>query len=302
MRRPAGRRRDAGRGGEDLRVDAGLDRAHHGLRVAALRFRHQRRGAREVLWRRARTGDRARRRSPVLRARAQPHRRRAARGGDASAGARPLSSLARGHPQGEAASASRRSRAAVPGEIGQRRRRMEPAVRRHDGGAEVRFRGREPDARAAARQAHGPGPGETRGGGECACGDARRKPAAVRPRHQHARQGQGDLRSLAQVRRRGGFAPSRQSGRARGGRGAGRGGDRRLSAPLASLLCAEGPLVRQGASRPLGPQRPAAERAAGASIHGRPRATPCSAPIAHFRRGWPISRSDSSTSAGSTRR
>ena len=58
-----------------------------------------------------------------------------ARGGDARAGARALPSLARGHPQGEAASASRRPRAVVPGKIGQRRRRLEPAVRRHDGGA-----------------------------------------------------------------------------------------------------------------------------------------------------------------------
>ena len=32
---------------------------------------------------------------------------------------------------------------------------MEPLVRRHDGGAAVRFRRREPDPRAAARQAHG---------------------------------------------------------------------------------------------------------------------------------------------------
>ena len=45
--------------------------------------------------------------------------------------------------------------------------------------------------------------------------------------------------------------------------------DRRLSAPLASLLRAQGPLVRQGASRPLGPQRPAAERpAAGLPMGG----------------------------------
>ena len=99
----------------------------------------------------------------------------------ASAGAWALPSLARGHPQGEAASASRRSRAAVPREIGQRRRRLEPAVRRHDGGAEVRLRRREPDARAAARQAAGSGPGETRGGGQRARRDARREPARSSP-------------------------------------------------------------------------------------------------------------------------
>ena len=83
----------------------------------------------------------------------------------ASAGARPLPPLARGHPQGEAASARRRARAALPREVGHRRRRLEPAVRRDDGGAALRFRGREPDARAAARQASGPGREEARGGG-----------------------------------------------------------------------------------------------------------------------------------------
>ena len=51
------------------------------------------------------------------------------------AGARPLSPLARGHPQGEAAPACRRPRTIVPRQVGQRRRRMEPPVRRHDGGA-----------------------------------------------------------------------------------------------------------------------------------------------------------------------
>ena len=54
------------------------------------------------------------------------------------------------------------------------------------------------------------------------------------------------------------FAPSRQPGRARGGRGAGRCGHRRLSAPVASLLRAQSPLVRQGDAGALGPQRAAA--------------------------------------------
>ena len=63
----------------------------------------------------------------------------------------PLPAVARGHPQGEAAPARRRDRAAVPGEVGLRRRGLEPPVRRHDVGAALRFRGREPDARAAAR-------------------------------------------------------------------------------------------------------------------------------------------------------
>ena len=123
----------------------------HVLRLAALRLRHERRGAGEILRRRAGAGDRARRRPPVLRARAQPARRRDARGRDGGAGARPLSPVARGHPQGEAAPARRRHRAAVPGEVRLRRGRVEPPVRRHDVGAAVRRRRREPDARADAR-------------------------------------------------------------------------------------------------------------------------------------------------------
>ena len=59
--------------------------------------------------------------------------------------------------------------------------------------------------------------------------DARRESAHLHADHQHARQGQGDLRPLAQVRGHRGFAPSRQPRRARGGRGDGRGGHRRLS-------------------------------------------------------------------------
>ena len=137
-----------------------------------------------------------------------------ARGGDGDAGARPLPALARGHPQGEAASARRRHRAVVPRKVGVRRGGVEPAVRRHDGRAALRFRGREPDARAAARQASGSGRREARGRRQRACGDARGESAALLPHHQHAGQGQGNLRPLAQVRRRRRFAPSRQPGRA----------------------------------------------------------------------------------------
>ena len=60
-----------------------------------------------------------------------------------------------GHSQGKAAPACRRHRAAVPGEVGVERRRLEPPVRRDDVGAALRLRGREPDARAAARQTPG---------------------------------------------------------------------------------------------------------------------------------------------------
>ena len=90
---------DAGRalvrGGPRLRGAAGPDGPHHVLRFAALRRRHQRSRARQVLRRRAGEGDRARRRAAVLRAGAQPARRRRARRGDARFAARPLSSVAR---------------------------------------------------------------------------------------------------------------------------------------------------------------------------------------------------------------
>ena len=137
--RPAGRRRDAGRSRQGLRVAAGFDRPHHGLCVAALRFRHQRSANREIPRGRAGACDGARGRSFVLRARAQSARRLQAGRRDGRASAQPLSPMARGHPQGEAASACRRPRTIVPGQIGQRRGLLEPIVRRHDGGAEVRF-------------------------------------------------------------------------------------------------------------------------------------------------------------------
>ncbi len=62
----------------------------------------------------------------------------------ATPSARPLPSVAGGHPQGEAAPARRRHRAGVPRKIRLGRRRVEPPVRRHDVGAAIRRRGREP--------------------------------------------------------------------------------------------------------------------------------------------------------------
>ena len=110
--------------------------------------------------------------------------------------------------------------------------------------------------------------------------DLQGQPSAVCADHQHARQGQGDLRPLARVQGHRGFPPSLQPGRARGGGGAGVGGARRLSAALASLLRPEGQLVRQDAARTLGPQRAVArgrsahhrvERGAGDRAHRLPR-------------------------------
>ena len=70
--------------------------------------------------------------------------------------------------------------------------------------------------------------------------------------HQHARQGQGDLRPLARLQGRRGLAPSRQPRRAGGGRRACRRGARGLSAPVAPLLPAEGAVVRPRHSQPSG--------------------------------------------------
>ena len=142
----------------------------------------------------------------------------------------------------------RRHRAIVSRKVGDRRRRLEPAVRRHGGEPALPFRRRGADARAAARQIAGPRRGQARGRRACAGEDARRQLARVHADHEHARQGQGNLRPLAQVRGRRRFAPPRQSRRARNRRSAGRRGDRRLSAPFASLLCVEGALVRQDRS------------------------------------------------------
>ena len=72
-------------------------------------------------------------------------------------GARALPSVARRHPQGASRTSSRRTRTIVSREVGQRRRRLESAVRRDRRvAASFRFDGEEPDSRAAARQTAGP--------------------------------------------------------------------------------------------------------------------------------------------------
>ncbi len=74
----------------------------------------------------------------------------------ADARARPLPAVARGHAQGEALPARRQGRAAVPRKVGDRPRRLEPAVRRDHRGAALRRRRRGADARADAEPAAGP--------------------------------------------------------------------------------------------------------------------------------------------------
>ena len=87
--------------------------------------------------------------------------------------------------------------------------------------------------------------------------------------HQHAGQGQGDFRPLARLRGHRRFAPSRQPRRAQRRRCAGLCRSRRLSAPVAPLLCDEGALARHGGDEPLGPQRAVARDPAGDHRLGR---------------------------------
>ena len=70
--------------------------------------------------------------SAVLHARAEPHRRRRLGRGARRCSARPLEALARGYPPREAAPARGPHRAALPREVGDRPRRLEPPVRRDD--------------------------------------------------------------------------------------------------------------------------------------------------------------------------
>ena len=247
------------RSGQAFRAARRSPRAARVLCRIDPRAEHGRSGPREILRRRAGAPHRRVDASPVLRARAQSPRRRQARRGDGRSRARLLPSVARGHPQGQALSARGSRRAALPREVGDRLFGLEPAVRRDHRAAALQGRHQVAGDRAHAQSAAGLARGEAQGGGAGAGGDVQGEPPPVHAHHQHARQGQGDFRSLARLRRRRGLAASVEPRRARGGRCAGDGGARRLSAALASLLRAQGALVRQEAAGALGPQRAAAE-------------------------------------------
>ena len=161
--------------------------------------------------------------------------------------------------------------------------------------------GETPPARGHARPPLRPRPRQAPGRRRGARRGLPVQPAALRPRHQHARQGEGDRRPLAQAADPAGRPPPLQRRRARGGPGAARRRRRRLPAPLAPLLRAEGALARPRQAPGLGPQRPAAE--------GRRPQDPLARGPRHrarrlrrrSTRAWPRSPSRSSTTAGSTR-
>ena len=140
---------------------------------------------------------------------------------------------------------------------------MEPALQRDDDGAQIRGRRREGAARARADAELPDAPRRAQAAG--CCGSAgegvQGEHPPLHPHHQHAGEGQGDLRSLARLQGRGRQPPPRQPRRTRGGGGAGRIGAGRLSANGAPLLRHEGQVARQAEAGLLGPQRAAARPA-----------------------------------------
>ena len=105
----------------------------------------------------------------------------------------------------------------------------------------------------------------------CARPDLQDQSAHLHADHQHAREGQGNLRSLARLRGCGGFPPPREPCRARGRGRSRRRCARGLSAPVAPLLRHQGQVVRQGQARLLGSQRATPESRAAHDLRGRKR-------------------------------
>ena len=176
-------------------------------------------------------------------------------------GARPLPAVARGRAPLSSLSARGPRRAAFPRKGDDGVGRLEPAVRRHDRESSLQGRRQVARHRADAQSVAGPlrrkAQGRRRGVGAYLQGEH----PGLRADHQHARQGQGDFRPLARLRRYRRRSAPLQPGRARSGRRAGRGRARRLSEAVASLLRAQGALVRQEEAAPLGSQRAAAASA-----------------------------------------
>ena len=186
---------------------------------------------------RRRASRRSCRRSPLLRARAQPPRRLPARRGDDDAGARPLPSLARRHPQGEPHQLADEIEQlflekSVTGVAAWNRLFDEtmspPAVSDFEGESLTLepLLGKLQDPDETKREAAAQSLAATLGA------NLRLFTLVTNT----LAKDKEDLRSLAQVRGHRRFAPPGQSGRTRGRRRARHRGDRSLSAPLASLL------------------------------------------------------------------
>ena len=285
--RPARSRGDARRGGEALRGARRPARPADLLRGPGPRRQHHRSGARQILRRRAGAHHRGVAAPPVLHARAQPHRRRRARGRDGGSGARPLPAVDRGRAQGKAVPARRPRRAAVPREVGDRRGRLEPAVRRDD-------RGRCASRSTARRSRIEPTLNLLQDPSE------KKRQAAAEAL---AKTFKENLRLFTLITNT--LAKDKEiSDRWRGFKDVADarhlsnrvepevvdalvvGGARGLSAAVAPLLRAEGQLVRQEAPAALGPQRAAAEGRAAHDRRGARRRTRCSPPTARSRRAW----------------
>ena len=123
---------------------------------------------------------------------------------------RPLPAVGPRSQEGQALPARGPHRAAFPREVDHRPRRLEPPVRRDDDRAALRRRRRGAAARADAE----PAAGRRRRGAPQAVRSAGRdlpqEPAHLHADHQHAGQGQGNLRPLARLPGHRRFAPSRQ--------------------------------------------------------------------------------------------
>ena len=161
-------------------------------------------------------------------------------------GLRPLPAMDPRPPEGPPLPARGPHRAAVPRKVDHRARRLEPPVRRDDDRPALRHRRRAAVARTDAEPAAGRRRQGAPAGLRSAGRDLRRESPDLHADHQHAGQGQGNLRPLARLSGHRRFTPPRQPRREERRGCAGRRRSRSLSAPVAPLLCDEGALARHG--------------------------------------------------------
>src|SRR5262249_31153090 len=150
-------------------------------------------------------------------------------------------------------------RAALSRKIRHRARGVESSVRRNGGGAEIQDRRGGTIARTRAQRVDGFERDETARSRRRDLANAEKRTSHLYAYHERAREGQGDFRPLARLQGHRRRPPPFQSRRARIGRGAGLGRARLVPAAFASLLQAEGEVVRERETRILGSQRTAAE-------------------------------------------